>query len=69
MEKELKKQMDDQLKDCNTMNEVLDVANAYYDFDQPLGLVAKGTVKVGLKKVIKACRIDEREDPIIMEEE
>ena len=42
-----------ELKECNTMNEVLDCVQRHYDLDKPLGLATKLVVVTGVKKIIK----------------
>ncbi len=68
MDAELQKEMNKRIKAASTMNEVLDVVNSYYDFDQELGVMSKGTVLMGIQKVIKLCRIAERAEPVMEEE-
>lgn len=45
--------MDEKLKQCRTMGEILAVCNEYYNLDQPLGIATKAVVTSGIKKVIK----------------
>jgi hypothetical protein len=44
---------DKELKECNTMNQVLDCVQRHYDLDKPLGLATKLLVVTGVKKIIK----------------
>jgi len=44
---------DKELKECNTMNQVLDCVQRHYDLDKPLGLATKLVVVAGVKKIIK----------------
>lgn len=69
MEKANLQQMNEALKGAKSMNEILDITNAYYDFDETLGIGTKGIVLVGIKKVIQTCRIKERDAPMFAEEE
>lgn len=49
------------IKAAQTINEVLDVLNEYYDLDERLGLMNKGVVITGFQKAIKICGIKKRE--------
>jgi len=44
---------DQELKNCNTMNEVLDCVQRHYDLNKPLGIATKLLVIGGVKKIIK----------------
>ena len=41
-----------ELKNCNTMKEVLIIVNKYYILDKPLGIATKIIVLSGLKKIL-----------------
>lgn len=49
-----------ELKECNTMNEVLDCVQRHYDLDKPLGLATKVVVVTGVKKIIKLIQAVQR---------
>jgi len=34
----------DQLKECDTLNELWNVLDAHYDLDKPLGAISKGVI-------------------------
>jgi hypothetical protein len=44
---------DTEIKNCNTMNEVLDCVQKHYDLSKPLGIATKILVIGGVKKIIK----------------
>ena len=44
---------DKEIKECNTMNEVLDCVQKHYDLNKPLGIATKILVIGGVKKIIK----------------
>lgn len=44
---------DEELKQCNTMNQVLDCVQKHYDLNKPLGIATKLLVIGGVKKIIK----------------
>ncbi len=45
--------MKEELKNCQTMAQILEVCSKHYDLNEPLGLATKLVVTVGLEKVIK----------------
>ena len=49
-----------ELKKAETLNEVLAVLDDYYDFDEPLSGTKKGTVMMGITKILKILKPDER---------
>ena len=52
-EQQFQSMFDKELKECTTMNQVLDCVQRHYDLDKPLGLATKAVVVVGVKKIIK----------------
>jgi hypothetical protein len=44
---------DKELKECQSMNQVLDCVQRHYDLDKPLGLATRIIVIGGVKKIIK----------------
>jgi len=52
-EQQFQSMFDKELKECTTMNQVLDCVQRHYDLDKPLGLATKSLVVVGVKKIIK----------------
>jgi hypothetical protein len=52
-EQQFQSMFDKELKECNTMNQVLDCVQRHYDLDKPLGLATKLVVVTGVKKIIK----------------
>jgi len=55
-----KEDMATELREAQSLNEVLRVMNKYYDLDQKLGVMSKGIVLTGLQKVIKLTNTKER---------
>jgi hypothetical protein len=45
--------MKEELKKCQTMQEILDVCSKHYNLHEPLGIATKLIVTVGIEKVIK----------------
>jgi hypothetical protein len=50
--------MESELKQCSTMNDVLRVCNKYYNLDKPLGLAVRVVVIQGIKGVIKLIKAE-----------
>ncbi|MCH7850941.1 MAG: hypothetical protein IH845_04835 [Nanoarchaeota archaeon] len=42
----------DKLKLCNTLNEIFDVLDAYYDLDQRIGIISKSILINSVNKII-----------------
>ena len=42
----------DDLKLCNTLNEVFDVLDKYYDLDQKMGLISRSILLSNVRKII-----------------
>lgn len=59
----LDRQFKDDLKNCNTLNEVLAICNKYYDLDQPMGIASKIVVVQGIQKIIKIINAIRRKLP------
>lgn len=49
-----------ELKNCNTMKEVLVTVEKYYNLDEPLGFATKILVVGGVKKIIKLIQAARR---------
>lgn len=47
-----------ELKQCNTMKEVLIIVNKYYILDRPLGIGTKIMVLSGLKKILTLIKAE-----------
>ena len=45
------------IKNCNTMKEILVVVEKYYNLDKPLGIATKIIVQVGIKKILTISKI------------
>jgi len=45
--------MKEELKNCQTMAQILEVCAKHYDLNEPLGFATKIIVSAGLEKVIK----------------
>jgi hypothetical protein len=52
-QQQFESKFDKELKECLTMNQVLDCVQRHYDLDKPLGLATKLVVVTGVKKIIK----------------
>jgi hypothetical protein len=52
-QQQFESKFDKELKECSTMNQVLDCVQRHYDLDKPLGLATKLVVVTGVKKIIK----------------
>jgi hypothetical protein len=59
-EQQFQSMFDKELKECNTMNQVLDCVQRHYDLDKPLGLATKLVVVSGVKKIIKLIQAVQR---------
>ena len=53
--------LQNELKNCTTINEAIQVTNKYYDLDSKLGAMSKGIVISGIPKLIKMTGTKERE--------
>lgn len=47
-----------EIKNCNTMKQVLIVVEKYYNLDKPLGIATKIIVQVGIKKLLTTIRAE-----------
>ena len=63
----------DQLKECDTLNQMWMCLDDYYDLDEPLGRITKGVVLQAfiknLNTLLKVTRTPERGAPVHEEEE
>lgn len=55
-----KAQMNIELKDADSMNDIFQILDKYYDLNAPLGAMSKGTVLLGLQKAIKITNTKEK---------
>ena len=46
-------QLDNDLKNCNNMDQILDVVQKHYDLSKPFGLTVKVLVVTGVKKILQ----------------
>jgi hypothetical protein len=56
----IKHQMDADLKNANSLNDVLKVVDKYYDLDKPMGLATKLVVVTGVNKILKMINAKEK---------
>ncbi len=54
------KDIDKLLKQCNSLNEIIETMNRYYDLDKKLGVMSKSIVIQSLNKVILICNLQEK---------
>ncbi len=54
------KDIDNLLKQCNSLNEIIETMNRYYDLDKKLGVMSKSIVIQSLNKVILICNLQEK---------
>lgn len=63
---ELPKELREELKKCNTLNEMWMTLDEWYDLDTELGTITKGVVLIAFTdkfgKLLKATGIPEREE-------
>lgn len=48
-----KEEIEEELKLCNTLNEVFDVLDKYYDLDQRMGIISKSILIPNVNKIIR----------------
>jgi hypothetical protein len=48
------------IKQCNTMKQILVVVEKYYNLDKPLGIATKIIVQVGIKKILTVIKAEEK---------
>lgn len=48
--------MENELKNCATMNEIFAVVNKYYNLDEKLGIASKVVVTNGIKTVLNIVK-------------
>ena len=46
------------IKQCNTMKEILVVVERYYNLEKPLGIATKIIVQVGIKKILNVIKAE-----------
>lgn len=54
------KQLNDALKNCNNMDQVLDTVQKYYDLSKPFGIATKILVIAGVKKILDIVKAQPR---------
>lgn len=59
--KTVNKQLDEDLKNCNNMDQVLDVIQKHYDLSRPFGLATKLLVVTGVKKILELIKAQPRQ--------
>ena len=58
--KNVSNQFDHDIKQCNNMNEVLDVVQKHYALDKPFGIATKLLVIAGVKKILDLVKAEPR---------
>jgi len=53
-------QLDKDLKNCNNMDQILDVVQKHYDLSKPFGLTVKVLVVTGVKKILQMIKAEPR---------
>ena len=53
-------QLDEELKNCNNMDQVLDCVQKHYDLSKPFGLATKLLVIAGVKKILDMVKAQPR---------
>ena len=53
-------QLDNDLKGCNNMDQILDVVQKHYDLSKPFGLTVKLLVVTGVKKILQMIKAEPR---------
>ena len=53
-------QLDNDLKNCNNMDQILDVVQKHYDLSKPFGLTVKVLVVTGVKKILQMIKAEPR---------
>jgi len=53
-------QLNKELKNAQSVKDIIDTMNKYYLLDEPLSLMNKGVIMAGLSKVIKVTNIKPR---------
>ncbi len=49
------------LKNCNNMDQILDVVQKHYDLSRPFGLATKLLVVTGVKKILEMVKAQPRQ--------
>jgi len=55
------KQLDNDLKNCNNMEQVLAAVNKHYDLTRPFGIATKLLVVTGVKKILDLVKAQPRQ--------
>jgi hypothetical protein len=55
-----KRQIKSEMRECKSLNEILDVVNSYYDMDSNLGIMSKGLVVEKILVLVDQLRIPDR---------
>ena len=58
--KKQNEQLDNDLKNCNNMDQNLDVVQKHYDLSKPFGLTVKVLVVTGVKKILQMIKAEPR---------
>jgi hypothetical protein len=58
--KKQNEQLDNDLKNCNNMDQILDVVQKHYDLSKPFGLTVKVLVVTGVKKILQMIKAEPR---------
>ena len=56
----LNEQLDNDLKACNNMDQILDVVQKHYDLSKPFGIAVKLLVVTGVKKILQMIKAEPR---------
>lgn len=51
------KDFKERLRSCNSMREIFDATNSFYDTDAKLGAIAKGILIVNIDKIISTAAL------------
>jgi hypothetical protein len=59
--KNVSDKLDNELKNCNNMEQVLAAVNKHYDLSRPFGIATKLLVVTGVKKILDLVKAQPRE--------
>jgi hypothetical protein len=59
--KNVSDKLDNELKNCNNMEQVLAAVNKHYDLSRPFGIATKLLVITGVKKILDLVKAQPRE--------
>jgi hypothetical protein len=59
--KNVSDKLDNELKNCNNMEQVLAAVNKHYDLSKPFGIATKLLVITGVKKILDLVKAQPRE--------